>query len=379
MTKSHLSRLVVFVAIVFCTPVFAFGATLQARVVDVLSGNTLVVSNIRRALRVKLKGIAPPEAGQPFSDTARDHLRTLVFDKAVSVEYTHLADGYLEAKIFLNGIDVASQMIRDGVAWYDHAGDYQLSESDRDLYLRCEQVARSEKRGLWQDAMPVAPWEFRRKQAEASSFINETRTQLTTRRKTSDGGFSNSDLLGSFVGSSRTGAPTLKLIDVNGSPDRWMKYESAAEHFSILIPSNGIEDFYSGPDTSGHPMAAHIVAAGSAQEFYALVRTKTLSEDKTDLAASDAVIRSLVNGLNQGVQQSGLSDEISLKPLRQLKLGQYFEKNYGLNSGQFSGSVRVLTKLTGDQREFFVLFVLTRRGGESLAQRFLTSFKLSTP
>jgi endonuclease YncB( thermonuclease family) len=379
MTKSHLSRLVVFVAIVFCAPVFAVGATLQARVVDVLSGNTLVVSNISRALRIKLKGIAPPEAGQPFSDTARDHLRTLVFDKAVSVEYTHLADGYLEAKIFLNGLDVASQMIRDGVAWYDHAGDYQLSQSDRDLYLRCEQLARSEKRGLWQDATPVAPWEFRRTQAEASSFINETRTQLSTKRTTSDGGFSNADLLGSFAGSSRTGAPTLKLIDVNGSPDRWMKYECAAEHFSILIPSNGIEDFYSGPDTSGHPMAAHIVAAGNAQEFYALVRAKTLSEDKTDLAASDAVIRSLVNGLNQGVQQSGLSDEISLKPLRQLRLGQYFEKNYGLNSGQFSGSVRVLTKLTGDQREFFVLFVLTRRGGESLAQQFLTSFKLSTP
>jgi endonuclease YncB( thermonuclease family) len=378
MTKSPLSRLVVFVAIVFCAPVFAVGATLQARVVEVLSGNTLVVSNISRALRIKLKGIAPPEAGQPFSDTARDHLRTLVFDKAVSVEYTHLGDGYLEAKIFLNGLDVASQMIRDGVAWYDHAGDYQLSESDRDLYLRCEQVARSEKRGLWQDATPVAPWEFRRKQAEAGSFINETRTQLSTKRTTSDGGFSNADLLGSFVGSSRTGAPTLKLIDVDGSPDRWMKYESAAEHFSILIPSNGIEDFYSGPDASGHPMAAHIVAAGNAQEFYALVRTKTLSEDKTDLAASDAVIRSLVNGLNQGVQESGLSDEISLKPLRQLKLGQYFEKNYGLNSGQFSGSVRVLTKLTGDQREFFVLFVLTRGGGESLAQRFLTSFKLST-
>jgi endonuclease YncB( thermonuclease family) len=379
MTKSHLSRLVVFVAIVFCAPVFAVGATLQARVVEVPSGNTLVVSNISRALRIKLKGIAPPEAGQPFSDTARDHLRTLVFDKAVSVEYTHLGDGYLEAKIFLNGLDVASQMIRDGVAWYDHAGDYQLSESDRDLYLRCEQVARSEKRGLWQDAMPVAPWEFRRKQAEASSFINETRTQLSTKRPKSDGGFSNADLLGSFVGSSRTGAPTVKLIDVNGSPDRWMKYECAAEHFSILIPSNGIEDFYNGPDTSGHPMAAHIVAAGNAQEFYALVRAKTLSEDKTDLAASDAVISSLVNGLNQGVQQSGLSDEISLKPLRQLRLGQYFEKNYGLNSGQFSGSVRVLTKLTGDQREFFVLFVLTRRGGESLAQRFLTSFKLSTP
>ena len=94
----------------------AVAATLQVKVTEVQSGNTVVVSNTSRAMKVRLKGIAPPEADQPFSDVARDHLRMLVLDKAVALDYTNLADGYFLAKISINGIDVGSQMLRDGAA-----------------------------------------------------------------------------------------------------------------------------------------------------------------------------------------------------------------------------------------------------------------------
>jgi hypothetical protein len=57
-------------------------------------------------LKVRLKGIAPPEAGQPFSDVAREHLKMLVLDKAVALDYTNLSEGYFEAKISINGIDL---------------------------------------------------------------------------------------------------------------------------------------------------------------------------------------------------------------------------------------------------------------------------------
>ncbi len=376
MITSRFFRLLPITSLVLCLPGLVLAATLQAKVVDVQSGSTLIVSNINRPLRIKLKGVAPPEAGQPFNVVARDHLRNLVLEKTVVVEYTHLMEGYLEAKVFVNGIDIASQMLRDGVVWYDHAGDYQLTDTDRDLYSRCEQAARFEKRGLWQDPAPVAPWDFRQKQAfDAAVATYETPARSVGRKKGKQR-VSNGDLLGSLLGSgANTSAP--RLIDDYGTPDRWMKYESTADHFSILIPSNGIEDSYSGPDASGHPITAHIVAAGNAQEFYALLGTKSVVESKSDLAASDAAIRALVSGMNQGAQHSGSDDLISLRPVQQLKLGDFSGKLYTLSSQRFSGAARVYTKMAGEQRELFVLLVLHPRGGESLAERFLTSFKVT--
>lgn len=162
-------------SILFATA--AVGATLHVKVTEVQSGNTLVVSNTSRALKVRLKGIAPPEAGQPFSDVAREHLKMLVLDKAVVLDYTNLSDGYLEAKISLNGIDVGSQMLRDGAVWYDPNKAHGLTDADRKLYANCEKAARDEKRGLWSDAAAVSPLAFREaKNAEAAQQDEASKT-----------------------------------------------------------------------------------------------------------------------------------------------------------------------------------------------------------
>jgi endonuclease YncB( thermonuclease family) len=98
MKATHGPRVLLSVSILLSFVAAAHGATLQAKVTEVQSGNTIVVSNINRPLKVRLKGIAPPEAGQPFSDAAREHLKALVMDKAVFVNYTDLSDGYLQPK-----------------------------------------------------------------------------------------------------------------------------------------------------------------------------------------------------------------------------------------------------------------------------------------
>src|SRR3989442_10741603 len=139
---TSLSKLFAVITALLCVPLLAYPATLQAKVVEVQSGNALVVSNINRPIRIRLKAVVPPENGQPFSEGAREHLKLLVFNKTVTVEYTHLAEGFLEAKVSVDGIDIGSQMLRDGVAWYDRSSNYGLSERDRDLYTQCEQATR---------------------------------------------------------------------------------------------------------------------------------------------------------------------------------------------------------------------------------------------
>jgi micrococcal nuclease len=48
------------------------------------------------------------------------------------------------------------ELVANGFAWH-----YKRYSSDLGL-ARLEETARAQKRGLWVDAHPVAPWEFRR-------------------------------------------------------------------------------------------------------------------------------------------------------------------------------------------------------------------------
>jgi len=98
---NSVTKLITALAVLICLSAVAAAATLEAKVVEVPTGNTLVVSNTSRSVRIRLKAVVPPEAGQPFSEAARDHLRALVLDQTVMVDYTHLADGYLEARVIL--------------------------------------------------------------------------------------------------------------------------------------------------------------------------------------------------------------------------------------------------------------------------------------
>jgi endonuclease YncB( thermonuclease family) len=358
----------------------ARAATLQAKVIEVESGNTLVVSNTSRPLHVRFKAVAPPVTGQPFSDAAREHLRTLVFDKAVIVEYTHLADGYLEAKVFLNGVDVGSQMLRDGVAWYDRSSDYELSTADRLLYEQCEQAARNDKRGLWEDSGAISPWEFRKQQlarlnspAPPASFRESQERKQRTKQS-----LSNDDLFGAMVGSNSTSdAPKFRPITLNGSADSWTKFESQDQRFSVLIPSNAVEADYSITDPEGKPATFHYLTASGPDGFYLLLSGRGPGAGQTDTAFPDQIVRGYVDGMNQQLKVAGADQLVSQKAVRDLSLNGYTGKQFSLSGPGFSGSIRILSKRVGDRRDIFMLCVMSRSGADSSADQFLKSFRIN--
>ena len=380
---NSVTKLLTALAVLICFSTVAAAATLQAKVVEVPTGNTLVVSNTNRSVRVRLKSVVPPEAGQPFSEAARDHLRSLVLDQAVTVDYTHLADGYLEARVILKGIDIGSQMLRDGVAWYDHATDYQLTEGDRELYAQCEQAARAEKRGLWRDESPVAPWEYRRIQQAKLDEIVYGKSSRQTKSSSSAGkkALSNGDLMSGLIGGpgSPSAIPGFKPLVKNGSFDRWTSYESANAGFSIMIPSNAVEGISITHDKNGSPRPFHILAAGGERAFLVLISGKGPNEHYTDSATIDEAIVGLIGGMNLGVARNlNAPDEIiSAKPVRDLNLADFAGRQFSLTSNLLSGTVRVFTKRFGDERKVFVIYALTRPGGEDIGRQFLNSFKLN--
>lgn len=380
MITTRILRSLLVLSALICLPLMAAAATLQAKVVEVESGNTIIVTSINRPLRIKLKAVTPPESGQPFNEIAREHLKALVLDRIVAVEYTHLAEGYVSAKVICDGVDIAAEMLRDGFAWYDRDSDHGLIENERQLYAQNEQAARDNKRGLWQDLSPVAPWEHHRLQLERLTSIASVPSfrQSQARKQRASRSLSNDDLLGAMVGGgTSSGQSNFKRISATGTPGRWTRYESVLEHFSVLFPSDGVEATSSVPDQSGNALSFHYLAASDQQTLYLLMSSQAPNGTYTNASANDDTAKGFVAGLNHGFERNGSGITVTIKPQHDLKLNGYAGRQYSLRSEAFSGVVRVYSKQVGDQRVFLMQCVLTRPGSEVATDQFLNSLKLS--
>jgi endonuclease YncB( thermonuclease family) len=60
-------------------------------------------------------------------------------------------------------LDVGYAQISVGLAWWFRRYADEQSAEDRGRYASEEEEARLRKRGLWQDANPVPPWEWRKR------------------------------------------------------------------------------------------------------------------------------------------------------------------------------------------------------------------------
>jgi len=99
---------------------------------------------------IRLIGIDAPEKGQPFGGVARQCLAGIVFQQTVAVDWEKRDRyGRTLGKVLMDGVDVNLEMIRTGHAF----------PLDQDSYLSAERDARTERRGLWLDPVPVPPRE----------------------------------------------------------------------------------------------------------------------------------------------------------------------------------------------------------------------------
>ena len=141
----------------------AHAETVTGRVVGVADGDTITVLDADKVQhKIRLAGIDAPEKKQPFGNRSKESLSELAFDKTVDVE-TSKRDRYGRqiGKVLVNGRDVNLVQVERGMAWFYRQYQREQSPNDRRLYETAEDAAKAEKRGLWRDADPVAPWEFR--------------------------------------------------------------------------------------------------------------------------------------------------------------------------------------------------------------------------
>jgi len=142
-------------------------ALLTCVVIGVSDGDTLTARcdsaiGVETA-RIRISGIDAPEKHQPFGVASRRSLSALTYGKSVEAA-CHKADRYGRrvCMVASSGTDVGLEQLRAGLAWHYKAYANEQSVQERHVYAQVEQGAQAARRGLWQDADPVPPWEWRK-------------------------------------------------------------------------------------------------------------------------------------------------------------------------------------------------------------------------
>jgi endonuclease YncB( thermonuclease family) len=137
--------------------------TFSGRVVNIEDGDTIIVlAATNQSNKIRLQGIDAPEGGQAFGNRSQQNLSDLIFNRDVTVEWSKRDRyGRKVGKVLLDGSDVCLEQIKSGMAWHYKYYQSEQSNEDRELYTNAETEARATRRGLWSDANPIPPWDFR--------------------------------------------------------------------------------------------------------------------------------------------------------------------------------------------------------------------------
>jgi endonuclease YncB( thermonuclease family) len=143
--------------LLLAVPATAVAETIVGVVASVSYGDTLAVIDQRGAAhRVRIAGIDAPEHGQAFSERSTLSLSEICLGKQAVIEQS-TADRYgrVVGRVICVGIDAGAEQVRRGMAWaFDRYRDGAA-------FRRLQADARAAGRGLWVDAAPLPPWEWR--------------------------------------------------------------------------------------------------------------------------------------------------------------------------------------------------------------------------
>jgi endonuclease YncB( thermonuclease family) len=134
-----------------------FPFTVGGTVVSVTDGDTVIVIADGARLKIRLNGIDCPERKQAYGQKAKEFSLSFAAQKNVSVTVRDIDRyGRYVGDVIVDGVSLNERLVEAGLAWH-----YRQYSDDATL-ARLENEAREAGRGLWKDANPVAPWDFRK-------------------------------------------------------------------------------------------------------------------------------------------------------------------------------------------------------------------------
>jgi micrococcal nuclease len=180
--KSISFSLILFSLGAIACPNFTNAQTTQtiatATVVSVGDGDTIRVMQQDRPITIRLACIDAPETSQAWGQAATQRLQQLLPPgKQVQIrqiERDHY--GRTVAEVFVGNSSVNLQMVSEGVA-VTYRKYLHNCAATKDRYLQAEAIALQQHLGLWSQANPQMPWNYR--QAQRSGSPSSTATTNT--------------------------------------------------------------------------------------------------------------------------------------------------------------------------------------------------------
>lgn len=114
----------------------------------------------RQTVTMRIHGIDAPEKRQAYGKVSSQFIQREVVGKTVQIVIYNHADRYgrMVADVVYDGEKrLSHESIAAGMSWWYQ----QYDRRDQDLQ-NAQNTARVYRKGLWADARPVAPWEWRK-------------------------------------------------------------------------------------------------------------------------------------------------------------------------------------------------------------------------
>jgi endonuclease YncB( thermonuclease family) len=143
--------------------------TLTGTLDSVIKGDTLTIIHQGKIVEIRLFGIDTPEPAQAFGQIARNFTGGKAAKGEIRVEPIAKDDaGRTVAMVFVNGINLNEQIISQGFGWVYRQHCKKRLCAD---WLQLESNAKASQKGLWADANPIPPWEYRQKQRSGGDVL----------------------------------------------------------------------------------------------------------------------------------------------------------------------------------------------------------------
>ena len=129
----------------------------QFKLKRISDGDTVVTTE---DTRIRLWGIDTPEREQPYGADATEALTVMLHNQQLYLETKDIDRyGRTVGVIYTDdGDEINFEMVCGGNAWW-----YERYAKKATAYKQCQEDAQKNKRGLWAEEDPVAPWEWRRR------------------------------------------------------------------------------------------------------------------------------------------------------------------------------------------------------------------------
>ncbi|AJC86073.1 thermonuclease family protein [Campylobacter sp. RM16704] len=127
----------------------------EAKIINILDGDTIEAQFYEKKHKIRLFGIDAPENDQAYGKTSMQFLSTIILNKEVILNIKGEDKyGRILAILYLKDRDINQVMVKNGFAWaYEYYSD---------LYLKEQNQAKENKKGLWKDENPIEPHKWRK-------------------------------------------------------------------------------------------------------------------------------------------------------------------------------------------------------------------------